>query len=181
MPKKLEDYPWFCPEPFTNFMNSVGGMTKPCCHINTKNWRNQDIKSFRKEFINGGGPLIDKCCTRCIKQEEFGNKSFRQSYLEYFSGKFAHKKKQLEDNLDNPPLLTIEFKAQDNLCNLRCNICKPILSSSLAKENFVLGKSPFLGKLLHPKMNNNGPHFKSKSTFPDLENILEFLKMIFLN
>ena len=110
--KNLEDYEWFCPEPFTNYMNSVGGSNKPCCHIETLYWNN-DIESFRKEFISGGGDLIDKCCIRCIKQEESGNKSFRQNYLENFDGKFAHKKKQLEENLDNPPLLTVEFKAQD--------------------------------------------------------------------
>ena len=167
--KKLEDYEWFCTEPFTNYMNSVGGSNKPCCHIETLHWNN-DIESFRKEFISGGGDLIDKCCIRCIKQEESGNKSFRQNYLENFDGKFAHKKKQLEDNLDNPPLLTVEFKAQDNLCNLRCNMCWTILSSGLAKENLALGKP------VHRLLNNN-THYKRKSTFPNLENILE-LKLV---
>ena len=167
--KKLEDYEWFCPEPFTNYMNSVGGTNKPCCHVEYWN-KNHDIKSFRKRFIDGGGDLIDKCCIRCIKQEESGVKSFRQTYLEKFDGKFAHKKKQLEENLDNPPLLTVEFKAQDNFCNLRCNMCWTIVSSGLAKENLALGKP------LHPMMNNN-PHYKRKSTFPDLENILE-LKLV---
>ena len=167
--KKLEDYEWFCTEPFTNHMNSVGGLNKPCCHVEF--WtRHHDIKSLRKEFIDGGGPLIDKCCIRCIKQEKSGNKSFRQNYLEKFNGQFAHKKKQLEENLDNPPLLTVEFKARDNLCNLRCNMCWTLVSSGLAKENLALGKP------IHRLMNNN-PHYKRKSTFPDLENILE-LKLV---
>jgi len=177
MTKKLEDYKWFCPEPFTNTMNSITGsgeMNIPCCHINSNKWNRkvegQDIKSFRKEFINGGGPLIDNVCTRCIKQEESGNKSFRQNHLDNFNGKFAHKKKELEENLDNPPLLTMEFRAQDNFCNLRCNMCKSILSSGLAKENLALGKP------IHHRLNNN-PRFKKESNIPNLENLLE-LKLV---
>ena len=177
MDKKLEDYEWFCPEPFTNTSNSMTGsgeMNIPCCHINSNKWnrrdKSEDIKSFRKEFLNGGGPLIDKFCTRCIKQEDSGNKSFRQNYLDNFSGKFFHKKKELEENLDNPPLLTMEFRAQDNFCNLRCNMCKPILSSSLSKENLALGKP------IHHKLNNN-PRFKKESNIPNLENLLE-LKLV---
>tara|TARA_Y100000361_G_scaffold104228_1_gene93951 strand:- start:548 stop:1708 length:1161 start_codon:yes stop_codon:yes gene_type:complete len=177
MVKKLEEYEWFCPEPFTNITNSITGLGEmdiPCCHINHIKWNRrgegEDIKSFRKEFINGGGPLIDKFCTRCIKQEESGNKSFRQNYLDNFGGKFAHKKKELEENLDNPPLLTMEFKAHDNLCNLRCNMCKSILSSSLAKENLSLGKP------IHHRLNNN-PHFKKESKIPNLKNLLE-LKLV---
>ena len=59
-----------------------------------------------------------------------------------------HKRKQLEENLDDPPLLTMEWKAQDNLCNLKCNMCKPILSSTFAEENIALRKP------LHPKMSS---------------------------
>ena len=168
---KIEDYPWFCPEPFTNTMTAVGGLTKPCCFIDTESWSGQSLDDFRKEFLGQPGELIEKCCVKCIRQERVGAKSLRQVYLENFSegGKFEHKKKQLEENLDNPPLITMEWKAQDNLCNLKCNMCKPILSSTFAKENIALGKP------LHSKM--SGARYKGKNVFPDLSNIVE-LKLV---
>jgi len=171
MNMKIEDYPWFCPEPFTNTMTAVGGLTKPCCVIDTKSWSGQSLDDFRKEFLGQPGELIEKCCAKCIHQERIGAKSQRQVSLENFSegNKFGHKKKQLEENLDNPPLLTMEWKAQDNLCNLKCNMCKPILSSTLAKENIALEKS------IHPKM--SGARYKGKNVFPDLSNIVE-LKLV---
>ena len=116
MTKKLEEYEWFCPEPFINTMTSVGGPIKPCCFIDTESWGGQSLDDFRKEFLGQSGELIEKCCVRCIQQERVGAKSQRQVSLENFSdgNKFGHKKKQLEENLDNPPLLTMEWKAQDN-------------------------------------------------------------------
>ena len=177
MPKKLENYKWLCSEPFTNVMNSIGGKIKPCCHIITENW-NEDFASFRQEFIEGGGPLIDSCCIRCIEQEKHSTTSFRKEHLQNFiSGKFSHKKEELEKYLETDFeesfILTMEYKAQDNFCNLKCNMCKPILSSTLARENVKLGKE------LHPIMNNN-PHFVTKrdDLFDDyFENLLE-LKLV---
>lgn len=160
----IKDHPWFCPEPFTNLMTSIGGSLKPCCHIDVENWKGYDIESIRKEFINGGGDIIDKCCTRCIKQEETGNKSFRQNYLEKFLNR------NLEIDLENPPLLTLEYKAQNNLCNLRCNMCWPMTSSGLAKENLALGK-PI------PEKMNNTAHYKRETPYIDLDGLLE-LKLV---
>jgi len=162
--KTLEEYPWFCPEPFTNIMTSIGGSPKPCCHIDTKNWQGQDIVDFRKEFLNGSRDIIDKCCVRCIKQEEVGNKSFRQNYLQKFVDR------NLDIDLENPPLLTMEYKAQNNLCNLRCNMCKPILSSSFAKENLALGKP------INYKMNNKS-HYEEISQPVYLKDLME-LKLV---
>ena len=90
MIKKIEDYEWFCPQPFVNIYRGVTGHTSPCCVI--KNWyvptkklkENTSVhedyssalfESLRQEFLNSGsGPLIDSCCTIC-KKNEFAGKS----------------------------------------------------------------------------------------------------------
>ena len=39
----LEDYPWFCPQPFMNIVTDVFGKIKPCCVIKGNNkWDDQD-------------------------------------------------------------------------------------------------------------------------------------------
>ena len=85
--KKLEEYDWFCPQPFINWYRGILGSTQPCCVI--KNWytsnkkRKSSIpleedynlalnKSFRNEFKKGYGPIIDECCSRCVKNEKHG-------------------------------------------------------------------------------------------------------------
>ena len=36
MAKKIEDYEWFCPQPFINVVEQITGVVKPCCVI--KGW-----------------------------------------------------------------------------------------------------------------------------------------------
>ena len=97
--KKIEDYGWFCPPPFVNIYRGVTGHTTPCCAI--KNWYiplkklkestsvYEDyslplFESLRQQFLNGGGPLIDGCCTICKKNELAGKDSHRIKYMDRF-------------------------------------------------------------------------------------------------
>ena len=74
MTKKLEEYEWFCPQPFMNIVTDVFGNIKPCCVIKSHNvWPDVDwnddltieeysksdkLKQFRKEILQGGGNEI---------------------------------------------------------------------------------------------------------------------------
>ena len=78
---KLKDLEWFCPQPFMNTVMTRDLIPKSCCVI--KDWPDQDflgdtgqtsimevhnsdfMKDFRKEFLNGAGPISDKLCLVC--------------------------------------------------------------------------------------------------------------------
>ena len=87
--------------------------------------------------MNSGGPIIDECCVRCVKNEKHCNKSHRITYLnEFLTGSLKHRKEELEQYLDSdqarPLIMTMEYKVQDNYCNLKCNMCRSVNSSTLA-------------------------------------------------
>ena len=39
MVKKLEDYEWICPEPFTNLKTNPNGLMVPCCVTNLVHYK----------------------------------------------------------------------------------------------------------------------------------------------
>jgi hypothetical protein len=160
---KLKDLEWFCPQPFMNTVMNYDLIPKSCCVI--KDWPDQDflgdtgqtsimevhnsdfMKDFRKEFLNGGGPISDKLCLVCKVQEKHSStESHRLTYLDKFVGKKGEYREHLaalEDYIDtdqsDPMYLTFEYNAPNNFCNLKCNMCKPRRSSTLAKENKAIG------------------------------------------
>jgi len=198
--KKLEEYDWFCPQPFTNWYRGILGNTQPCCVI--KNWYTtynklrgtvpleEDYnlalnKSLRNEFMNGGGPIIDECCVRCVKNEKHGNKSHRITYLnEFLTGSLKHRKEELEQYLDSdqarPLIMTMEYKVQDNYCNLKCNMCRSVNSSTLANENVELEKQGHKLTSTHrlPKPFNGEFHYKKKESFKHLDDVLKTLSIL---
>ena len=168
MTKKLEEYEWFCPQPFMNIVTDVSGKIKPCCVIKSyymiKN-RDQTIeeysksdklKQFRKEMLEGGGPTVKSNCEVCIEQEKHSPESHRKTYNGYLDQQKPELKKELEEyletDMDTPFVRTMEWIAPTNFCNLRCHMCGPSCSSSIAKENQHIGYSnaKYLGnKALH--------------------------------
>ena len=159
---KIKDLKWFCPPPCTN--THVYGLGAPlsCCVL--KKWPKNRIKrkygttdpvelhnkdeyaNFRNEFLNGDGPLIQKNCQVCIEQEKHSSISHRQIYLEKFTKELGEYHEHLENleeyintDMSEPNFITMEYNAPSNFCNLRCNMCGPYNSSSLAKENKDIG------------------------------------------
>ena len=201
MVKKLEEYEWFCPQPFTNIFRGIAGRTQPCCVI--KNWYfsikkmkestslREDYflplnESLRNEFLHdGNGPLINGCCTICKRNEEAGKDSPRTNYLQRFvNGHLKDRKEELELYLESdrtePLVMSMEYKVQDNYCNLKCNFCRSINSSSLANENIKLEASgydlPFTHQL--PIVFKNKGHYKREDNFDDIDDILKTLSDI---
>ena len=123
--RKVKDL--FCPQPFTNIVvNGLSGKMQPCCVM--KNWpKSADEKlweDLRKEFFTGEGNLKKRFCQSCIEQEKYYKKSPRTSYLSEYK--------------ENPEMLTMEYNAPSNYCNLKCHMCGPWNSSTFAKENLSL-------------------------------------------
>ena len=159
---KLKDLEWFCPQPFMNAVVNHFRVTKPCCVI--RGWPNRSIKEsgktsvmdvhqsqlmkdFRKEFLEGGGPLTEKFCLVCKEQEKHSKtESHRLMYVDKFDeehGEYREHTTALEEYIDTdhsePFYLTMEYNAPNNFCNLKCNMCGPFNSSTYAKENEAIG------------------------------------------
>ena len=163
---KLKDLEWFCPQPFMNTVMMNNLVPQSCCVLQVQGWPSDDflgdtgqtsimevhnsdfMKDFRKEFLNGGGPISDKLCLVCKEQEKHSpTESHRLVYLAKFEerhGEYREHTKALEDYIDtdqsDPMYLTFEYNAPNNFCNLKCNMCSPQQSSTLAKENKAIGE-----------------------------------------
>ena len=157
---KIKDYPWFCPQPFMNIVTDVSGRIKPCCvikeSIDTKRtikdyWQSDKVKQFRKEMLEGGGPLVETICEVCIEQEKHSPESHRRTYNRYLEYNKPELKEELEEyletDMDTPFVRTMEWIAPSNFCNLRCHMCGSANSSSIARENQHIGhyNAKFLG------------------------------------
>jgi organic radical activating enzyme len=154
MTKKLEEYEWFCPQPFMNIVTDVFGKIKPCCVIKGNNAWDRDqtieeysksdkLKQFRKEMLEGGGPTVKSNCEVCIEQEKHSPESHRKTYNGYLDHQKPELKKELEEyletDMDTPFVRTMEWIAPTNFCNLRCHMCGSANSSSIARENQKIG------------------------------------------
>lgn len=129
----------FCVAPwYSVFLNSQGKLA-PCCKFNEphhnydeieKYFNSDDIKALRNDLLNG---IKNKNCRACWKDEENGGDSLR---LILNRTTALHSDLNLSDQIKNPQLS--EIKSFDltlgNLCNLKCVMCNPSVSSQLLAE-----------------------------------------------
>tara|TARA_B100000949_G_scaffold121648_1_gene107487 strand:+ start:90 stop:1370 length:1281 start_codon:yes stop_codon:yes gene_type:complete len=192
---KLKDLEWFCPQPFINTLIYRIVAPMPCCVM--KKWPKEKIKqkygttdpkelhnteeyaNFRNEFLNGGGPLTQKHCQICIEQEKHSTESHRKIYLDKFTHKdgeygehFEALEKYINTDMSEPYFLTMEYVAPSNFCNLRCNMCGPYNSSSLAQENKNIGLDNAYGM---DKFRNKPALIKEKDNVEEYADILKNL------
>jgi MoaA/NifB/PqqE/SkfB family radical SAM enzyme len=91
-------------------------------------WNSPDLKKIRTQFLKGEQPAV---CKRCYMQEDMGTPSFRISS----NNQWAHHIDKAvettdEDGTDNNFKLNYWDFRFSNVCNLRCRMCGPELSSS---------------------------------------------------
>jgi len=186
--KKIEDYPWFCPQPFMNIVTDVSGRIKPCCvikeSVDTKKtikdyWQSDKVKQFRKEMMAGGGPLVETNCGVCIEQEKHSEESHRRTYNIYLQDNKPELKEELEEyletDMDTPFVRTMEWIAPSNFCNLRCHMCGSANSSSIARENQHIGRSnaKFLGNHTLHKNDERAESFIQECDDFVIDNLVE--------
>lgn len=191
MVKKLEDYEWICPEPFTNLYTNVIGYYNPCCAIASgelyENFGNelyktdkhsiQDyynssfVKKFRKAIKENNKDFFKDICKNCIKSEKAGLRSHRQWYLERFTkDELKHKKEELEKIIheESAPTFLHSVEALSvggNTCNLACNMCSEGASSKYNSEAVKLGEFSFM----FPKPKNYKNFYDDLKTYEILE------------
>jgi organic radical activating enzyme len=163
--KKLEDYYWICPEPFSGLGTSSSGQFRPCCLIsekirelpeeekcysNTHSFKSFHDSKFMKRLKNamkngGDDDCLNTYCSKCVHMEKVGVTSHRQMYLNKFDNKFADKKHELETIIHEDILPTFIHTVQlnnlsGNYCNLTCNMCSEVFSSSILNEKIKLNE-----------------------------------------
>lgn len=164
MAKKLEDYKWLCPEPFVNLTTQTTGAMMPCCcsdiwenhehelkNVETDSFEeyyNSDlIKKMRQSMKSGNRDFLADICKRCIKQEENGLVSQRQSGLKKYYNEFKDKREELERIIDEECMPTfIQTPTLISLgqgqCNLKCGMCDDFTSSARRRESIELEEIP---------------------------------------
>ena len=152
------DSKWFCPEPFSNIFISTDGIAAPCCVAgswtkdqhethNIDEWKQAQnsyyFKGLRSDLAKGEGEFINKYCTWCIKNENAGQKSHRQTYVDRLTNEelsLIDKAYNDGEDYDPPIIKSMQIKSLGgNYCNLSCQMCHASESSGLALENRKLG------------------------------------------
>lgn len=137
----MEDHETFCVLPFVAMHVNPSGGLRPCCQFDNQaittyfqdwpQWRNQGLDDLRHNLMSG---IRDPRCQVCWQQEDSRAPSHRVRHNRLYQ-------KDLQEIMQNPKagadrplrMLHLDF---DNLCNLRCIMCSPTLSSSLQTEIF---------------------------------------------
>jgi sulfatase maturation enzyme AslB (radical SAM superfamily) len=99
-------------------------------------WNSEKMRELRRKMLRGEGSEL---CERCYATEAVGQQSWRMSANREFAHHFevvqtTEESGRVEEV--NLPYLDIRFS---NLCNLRCRICGPKLSSSWYKDGLAMG------------------------------------------
>ena len=147
----------FCILPFVQFSTTVNGNYQACCIANKQeeniidmtpmDFFNGDyMKQLRWDMLQSGEPsqLIKNSCYKCIENEKnTGNSKRLQNY--YTTN--DHKKDTLklstlekiaenkDYNLEPTDMDSFKIKIFGNLCNLKCTMCNPLVSSKIAAES----------------------------------------------
>jgi len=135
----------FCLYPFTHFQLDPDGRARPCCKYKVGDptwqadvpklpdvnigelWEQEEFQNLRGQFLRNEKP---SGCKACWDEEAAGITSMRlmreQGGKEHpYATFFHHVSRQYPKTLD---------LKLSNLCNLKCRICTPFLSSQWIKE-----------------------------------------------
>jgi organic radical activating enzyme len=134
----------FCLFPFTQMNIDPDGRARPCCKWEVGNvWDYNNgsledkniqelfdqpyIESIRKEFLRGGKP---KACKACWDEEDSGLESIR--YMYQWGGKQRPSATWFQ-HITSPTPVGLDLKLS-SICNNKCRICSPFLSSKWLQE-----------------------------------------------
>jgi sulfatase maturation enzyme AslB (radical SAM superfamily) len=142
----------FCVAPWYNLYINADKTISPCCEIRNHGqhqyeqldeyYHSPRLQKLRQDLING---VRNKDCAKCWNNEDAGGKSLRQIHNATWGASGTKFK-----DLNKPDVSDINSfdLVLGNLCNLKCTMCWPGLSSQLHAEVQV---NPALGKLYGTK------------------------------
>ena len=130
----------FCVAPWSCLYVDSDNTIVPCCQFKnprkykTKNleeyFYSDQMKQVRKDLLNG---VKNKSCEKCWLDEEAGGDSLRQIYNRTL-GLFGDN--SMKEQIKDPKVENIRSfdLTLGNLCNLKCTMCSPHLSSQMLAE-----------------------------------------------
>ena len=139
------DKDFFCPEPYRNLSSKTHGAWMPCCVADDESskFHNMNIETHKlMDFYNSDymkklkhdqkegimSNEVKTTCKKCISEEKvFGTSRRLRSKPKYFIRPNRFK------------LDVLKIKHIGNLCNVKCVMCMPEVSSLLAEEHYSLG------------------------------------------
>lgn len=140
--------PW-CVEPFSTLESKVYGPWGLCCrsrplpytpktHSPLEHFNSPTMQRIRKNMLEHNvTDEIKNLCQKCITHEKAGVVSRREQKRKTPLSS-VNWESFIED--DDLRFETVEIKLFGNLCNLKCKMCDPIYSSSLAAERRKSGE-----------------------------------------
>jgi len=146
----------FCVAPWFRVFVDSDKKIAPCCLFKETQYNYNQIDEYfnsdhindvRNDLLNG---VKNKNCAKCWHTEKNGHRSLRKSYNENIVKRLDY---PLQEQIKKPELSkVISFDITlGNLCNLKCIMCNPGLSSQILAE-----------AIKHPALKDryNGPHSK---------------------
>jgi MoaA/NifB/PqqE/SkfB family radical SAM enzyme len=141
----------FCPIPFHHFAIRPDGQAFPCCYFRhestPKDFNLSHPDLFNHPFLQEIRETLKKDepvsgCVRCYENEKLTGSSMRTEYLnaEYLGFK---------NTPPETPVLTYIDLALSNVCNNRCRMCGPGLSTNWYADAKKLGMSIPSGLIKH--------------------------------
>ena len=181
----LKESKTFCMAPWVELHVAPHGKIFPCCMSGAfpdraigdtrngdtlkKSWNSTNMKKLRLDMLNENK---NKLCERCHKYEDLGKDSERTWYNQNFLQHFDRVKHTETDGnllIYDPPYLDIRFS---NICNLRCRICGPELSSGWFNDAKKLNPEGFKEKeIISPTESPEELWEQVESLIPTIERI----------
>jgi len=136
----------FCLYPFIHLQIDPDGRARPCCKykvgdsdwqqdvpklpdVNIEElWNQPELQNLRGQFLRNEKPTG---CHACWDEEKAGMNSMRKTYDD---GGKTHPSSTFFSHIPRQSPKSLDLKLS-NLCNLKCRICTPFLSSQWIKEH----------------------------------------------
>lgn len=155
----------FCMSPWIHLHNFPDGRVFPCCltpqeqpvgslkeNTLSEIWNSDGMKQLRLNMLNG---VPSQACNKCYEQEGKGFWNLRRMFNHKFSSHVDLIDATSEDgSCSVMKILYFDFRFS-NLCNFKCRMCGPQLSSSWYDEHLQLTKGfpAVSSKVIQPKEN----------------------------
>lgn len=140
----------FCTLPFLQFSTDVSGYYQPCCIANKTEMNMIDVppldffnsnhmKQLRYDMVHGNeSDHYKKACYKCITNEEKTgfSKRLMNRYVEgdVDTNDIESIRGDKDHEIQPKKIDSFKIKIFGNLCNLKCVMCGPFASSSIAAE-----------------------------------------------
>lgn len=115
---------------FTQYIDTAEGSNEYTPQTLTEWWNGEHIRRIRRQMMAGELPAECEVCDKKLLNTDV--------YRDYFWHLFKHKYDQIAETTDKSGYTTMQPVSWDyrfsNLCNFKCRMCGPMLSSSWEAE-----------------------------------------------